>query len=50
MVEGKSAGEIAELLCISSRTVEYHKHKLMEKLNLKSSADLIRYALNQRLF
>ena len=49
IVEGRSAGEIADLLCISSRTVEYHKYKMMEKLNLKSSADLIRYALKQSL-
>jgi DNA-binding NarL/FixJ family response regulator len=49
VVEGKSAGEIADLLCISPRTVEYHKYKMMEKLNLKSSTDLIRYAIKHSL-
>ena len=49
VVEGKSASEIADLLCISSRTVEYHKYKMMEKLNLKSSTDLIRYAIKHSL-
>jgi len=49
VVEGKSAAEIADMLCISPRTVEYHKYKMMEKLNLKSSADLIRYAVKHSL-
>ena len=49
VVEGKSAAQIADLLCISPRTVEYHKYKMMEKLNLKSSADLIRYAVKHSL-
>ena len=49
VVEGKSAAEIADLLCISPRTVEYHKYKMMEKLNLKSSTDLIRYAIKHSL-
>lgn len=49
VVEGKSAGEIADLLCISPRTVEYHKYKMMEKLNCKSSAELIRYAVEHSL-
>ena len=31
VVEGKSAGEIADILCISSRTVEYHKHKMIAR-------------------
>lgn len=49
IVEGRSANQIADLLCISPRTVEYHKYKMMEKLNLKSSADLIRYAMKHNL-
>ncbi len=49
VVEGKSAAQIADLLCISPRTVEYHKYKMMEKLNLNSSADLIRYAVKHSL-
>ena len=49
VVEGKSAAEISEILCISRRTVEYHKYKMMDKLNLKSSVDLIRYAVKHSL-
>ncbi|HXZ25895.1 MAG TPA: response regulator transcription factor [Nitrospiria bacterium] len=43
--EGRSAKEIASLLKISPRTVEFHKLKLMEKLNLHTQAQLIHYAI-----
>ncbi len=45
VAEGRSAREIGSLLKISSRTVEYHKYRLMEDLNLKTSAELIRFAI-----
>jgi DNA-binding NarL/FixJ family response regulator len=45
LVEGRSTKEIANLLNISPRTVEFHKYNLMSKLNLKSVPALIQYAL-----
>jgi DNA-binding NarL/FixJ family response regulator len=45
LVEGRSAKEIANLLNISPRTVEFHKYNLMSKLNLKSVSALIQYAI-----
>lgn len=45
--EGKSSKEIAELLCISYRTVEHHRANIMAKLNLKRTADLVRYAISK---
>jgi DNA-binding NarL/FixJ family response regulator len=45
LVEGRSAKEIAHLLNISPRTVEFHKYNLMSKLNLKSVSALIQYAI-----
>ena len=45
VAEGRSAREIGTLLKISARTVEYHKYRLMEDLKLRSSAELIRYAI-----
>jgi len=45
VAEGKSAKEIAALLFISVKTVEFHKKHLMEELNLRSSAELVRYAV-----
>jgi DNA-binding NarL/FixJ family response regulator len=45
VAEGKSAKEIAALLFISVKTVEFHKKHLMEELSLHSSAELVRYAV-----
>ena len=42
---GKSAKEIASVLQISTRTVEFHKYRMMETLNIKTSAELIQYAV-----
>ncbi len=47
VAEGKSAKEIAASLFISVKTVEFHKKHLMEELNLRTSAELIRYAVEQ---
>lgn len=46
LAEGRSAKEIASLLQISPRTVEFHKYRIMEDLGIKSVADLIKYAIN----
>ena len=45
IAEGRTAKEIANRLNITSRTVEFHKAQIMEHLNLKTTADLIKYAL-----
>jgi DNA-binding NarL/FixJ family response regulator len=45
LAEGYSAKEIADILNVSSRTVEFHKYKMMEQLNIKTSAELIQYAV-----
>jgi DNA-binding NarL/FixJ family response regulator len=45
LAEGKSAREIAELLFVSPRTVEFHKYRIMEELSVKTSAELIQYAI-----
>ncbi len=47
VAEGRSAKEIASLLFISIKTVEFHKKRLMEELNLAGTAELIRYAVEQ---
>ena len=43
--QGKSHREIGELLKISPRTVEVHKARVMEKLGIKTLADLLRLAV-----
>jgi DNA-binding NarL/FixJ family response regulator len=45
LVEGNSAKEVANLLNISPRTVEFHKYSLMAKLKLKNIPALIQYAI-----
>jgi DNA-binding NarL/FixJ family response regulator len=47
VAEGASNKQIADSLCISVRTVDHHRAKIMEKLNLKSAAELIRYAISK---
>ncbi len=44
VVQGYTNNQIANLLCISVRTVEYHRANLMGKLNLHSRVGLVRYA------
>jgi DNA-binding NarL/FixJ family response regulator len=47
IAEGSSNKEIADLLCISIRTVEHHRASIMEKLNIKQTANLIKYAIRK---
>jgi two-component system, NarL family, response regulator NreC len=49
IAEGHTAREIAEMLVVSPKTVEWYKTNLMNKLNLHSKADLIKYAIRKRL-
>ena len=49
VVEGKTNAQIAELLCISPKTVDNHRTRLMEKLGLHSGAELVRYAARHKL-
>lgn len=45
LAEGRSAKEIAEILAISARTVEFHKYQMMETLGLRHSAELLHFAI-----
>jgi DNA-binding NarL/FixJ family response regulator len=45
LAEGRPIKEIAEKLFISPKTVENHRANIMEKLDLHSTLDLIRYAV-----
>jgi DNA-binding NarL/FixJ family response regulator len=47
--EGYSIKEIAWQLHLSHKTVEFHKHQIMQAHNLKSNADLVLFALEQGL-
>lgn len=49
ITEGRSTREIGEVLFISVKTVNTHKQNILEKLQLKSNADIIKYALKNGL-
>lgn len=49
LAEGRSAKEIGGLLGISARTVETHKYKMMDDLGVKTSAELVQYAVKNGL-
>jgi DNA-binding NarL/FixJ family response regulator len=47
LAEGYSAKEVAAQLQISPRTAEFHKYRIMDKLGMRTSMELIHYALKQ---
>ena len=47
LTEGKSNKEIADLLFISSRTVEHHHASINKKLKVKNITDLVKYAIRK---
>ena len=47
--EGRSIKEIADVLALSEKTVEYHKHHIQQAFNLHSNADMVLFALKQGL-
>jgi DNA-binding NarL/FixJ family response regulator len=49
VAEGMTSRQIAENLCVSPKTVETHRTRLMKKLNLTSLADLVKYAVREGL-
>jgi two-component system response regulator NreC len=49
MAEGKRTSQIAELLQISVKTVDTHRQQLMRKLDIRSVAELTKYAIREGL-
>jgi DNA-binding NarL/FixJ family response regulator len=47
--EGKTMKEIATITHLSTRTVEWHKYRMMRLLNVRRSAELFHYALRMKL-
>jgi DNA-binding NarL/FixJ family response regulator len=45
LAEGKSMKEVAALLEISPRTVEFHKYRIMELLHVRTNAELVQHAI-----
>lgn len=49
VAEGKSTKEIASILNVSIKTVEFHKTRIMKELRLRSAAELTKYAISAGL-
>jgi len=49
LAEGKSNKEVASMLNLSTNTVETHRTRIMQKLDLHSSAEIVLYAVRKRL-
>jgi DNA-binding NarL/FixJ family response regulator len=49
LAEGRSMKEVATLLRITPSTVAFHKYRMMEQLKVKSSAELVQYAVKHHI-
>ncbi len=49
LAEGKTAKEIAAILEISTRTVEFHKYEMMQSAGIHTSAELVHFAIKHGL-
>jgi DNA-binding NarL/FixJ family response regulator len=49
LAEGRPMKEVAYMLKITPRTVAFHKYTIMEQLQMKSSAELIQYAIKNSI-
>jgi DNA-binding NarL/FixJ family response regulator len=49
LAEGKTMKEAAQILSLTSRTVAFHKYRIMETLDIHNSAELVRFAVKSGL-
>ena len=49
LAEGRTMKEIARILAITPRTVAFHKYGMMEELGIKTSAELVQYAIKHHI-
>ena len=49
VAEGHTSKDIAAILHLSPRTVEFHKYRIMEELGLRTTAELVQYAVKCRI-
>jgi len=49
LAEGLTMKEIGAQLGIATRTVAFHKYRMMEQLNIKTSAELIQFAIRNQI-
>ena len=49
LATGKKLKEIADELCLSINTISTYRSRILQKMDLKSNADVIHYAINNKL-
>ena len=49
LAEGKVMKEVGDILHMTTRTVAYHKYRMMEVLGAKSNAELVKYAIRNHM-
>ena len=49
LAEGRTMKEIGAILKITARTVAFHKYRMMEMLGIKTSAELVQFAIKKRI-
>ncbi len=49
LASGKSLREIAEILCLSEKTITTYRARILEKLQIRNNVELTRYAIEHRL-
>ncbi len=49
LAEGKCMKEVASVLNLTTRTIAFHKYRIMDALNAKSNAELVQYAIRHHL-
>jgi DNA-binding NarL/FixJ family response regulator len=49
LAEGHTVKDIATILNVSAKTVEFHKYRMMDNLGIKTLAELVRFAVKQRI-
>jgi len=49
LAEGRSMKEAASILDVSPRTIAFHKYRMMELLNIKTTAELVQFAVREHL-
>jgi DNA-binding NarL/FixJ family response regulator len=50
IVEGKSISEIGDILSLNVNTISTYRSRIMEKMNIRNNADLVKYAMENKLF
>ena len=49
LAEGRTMKEVATVLNVATRTVAFHKYRIMEEFGLKTNSDLVRFAIKEHI-